>query len=52
MQSLAGYLQELPRQTRAVCEPCLYGLAAGTATVAFHFAMIWLDDQCYVCRLD
>jgi hypothetical protein len=52
MQPLAGYLQELPGQKRAVSETCLYGLAAGFATVAFQLGMIWLDDRCYVCRLD
>jgi hypothetical protein len=52
MQSLARYLQKLPRQTRAVCETCVYGLAAGAATVAFQLGMIGLDDRCYVCRLD
>jgi CIC family chloride channel protein len=32
-------LQKLPRQTRAVVQTCLYGLAAGLATVAFQLAM-------------
>jgi hypothetical protein len=52
MQSLARYLQKLPRQTPAVCETCLYGLTAGAATVAFQLGMILLDDRCYVCRRD
>ena len=52
MQSLARYLQKLPRQTRAVCETCVYGLAAGAATVAFQLRMIGRDDRCYICRLD
>jgi chloride channel protein, CIC family len=39
MQSLARYLQKLPGQTRAVSETCLYGLAAGAATVAFQLGM-------------
>lgn len=42
MQFLARYLQKLPEQTRAVSETCLYGLAAGIATVAFHLGMNWL----------
>src|ERR1039457_2284911 len=42
MQVLARYLQKLPGQTRAVSETCLYGLAAGAATVAFQLAMNWL----------
>ncbi len=42
MQFLARYLQKLPGQTRAVCETCLYGLAAGAATVAFQLGMNWL----------
>jgi len=42
MQSLARYLQKLPGQTRAVSETCLYGLAAGAATVAFQLGMNWL----------
>jgi CIC family chloride channel protein len=36
MQFLARYLQKLPGQPRAVWETCLYGLAAGAATVAFQ----------------
>jgi chloride channel protein, CIC family len=39
MQSLARYLQKLPGQTRAVWETCVYGLAAGAATVAFQLGM-------------
>jgi CIC family chloride channel protein len=42
MQGLARYLQKLPGQTRAVGETCLYGLAAGAATVAFQIGMNWL----------
>jgi chloride channel protein, CIC family len=42
MQVLARYLQKLPGQTRAVGETCLYGLAAGAATVAFQLGMNWL----------
>ena len=42
MQFLARYLQKLPGQTRAVAETCLYGLAAGAATVAFQLGMNWL----------
>jgi CIC family chloride channel protein len=42
MQVLARYLQKLPGQTRAVSETCLYGLAAGAATVAFQLAMNWI----------
>jgi hypothetical protein len=42
MQFLARYLQKLPGQTRAVAETCLYGLAAGMATVAFQLGMNWL----------
>ena len=42
MQFLARYLQKLPGQTRAVSETCLYGLAAGAATVAFQLGMNWL----------
>jgi hypothetical protein len=36
MQFLARYLQKLPGQPRAEWETCLYGLAAGAATVAFQ----------------
>ncbi len=42
MQLLVRYLQKLPGQTRAVAETCLYGLAAGAATVAFQLGMNWL----------
>ena len=42
MQVLTRYLQKLPGQTRAVAETCLYGLAAGAATVAFQLGMNWL----------
>ena len=42
MQVLARHLQKLPGQTRAVAETCLYGLAAGAATVAFQLGMNWL----------
>ena len=42
MQVLARYLQKLPGQTRAVWETCLFGLAAGAATVAFQLGMNWL----------
>jgi hypothetical protein len=42
MQFLARYLQNLLGQTRAVAETCLYGLAAGIATVAFQLGMNWL----------
>lgn len=42
MQVLARYLQKLPGQTRAVGKTCLYGLAAGAATVAFQIGMNWL----------
>jgi CIC family chloride channel protein len=42
MQSLARFLQKLPGQSRAVWETCLYGLAAGAATVAFQLGMNWL----------
>ena len=42
MQSLARFLQKLPGQPRAVWETCLYGLAAGAATVAFQLGMNWL----------
>ncbi len=42
MQSLTQYLQRLPRQSRAVLRTCLYGLAAGGATVAFQLGMNWL----------
>jgi chloride channel protein, CIC family len=39
MQSPARYLQKLPGQTRAVWETCVYGLAAGAATVVFQLGM-------------
>lgn len=42
MQFLIRFLQKLPRQPRAVWETCLYGLAAGGATVAFQLGMNWL----------
>ncbi len=42
MQFLARYLQKLAGQPRAVWETCLYGLAAGAATVAFQLGMNWL----------
>ena len=42
MQVLTRYLQKLPGQTRAVSETCIYGLAAGAATVAFQLGMNWL----------
>jgi CIC family chloride channel protein len=42
MQFLARFLQKLPGQPRAVWETCLYGLAAGGATVAFQLGMNWL----------
>jgi hypothetical protein len=52
MHPLAGYLHERPGQMRVVSETCLYGVAAGAATVAFQLGMNWLDDRCPVCRLD
>jgi len=42
MQLLVQYLQRLPRQWRPVLQTCLYGLAAGGATVAFQLGMNWL----------
>jgi len=42
MKWLVQLLQRLPRQTRAVAQTCLYGLAAGVATVAFQLGMNWL----------
>lgn len=42
MKYFAELLQRLPRQTRAVVQTCLYGLAAGAATVAFQLGMNWL----------
>jgi chloride channel protein, CIC family len=42
MQFLARYLEKLPGQSRAVSETCLYGLAAGAATVAFQLGINWL----------
>jgi len=42
MQFLIRFLQKLPRQPRAVWETCLYGLAAGGATVTFQLGMNWL----------
>ena len=42
MQTLARFLQKLPARPRAVWETCLFGLAAGGATVAFQLAMNWL----------
>ncbi len=42
MQFLVRHLQKLPRRTRAVLQTCLYGLAAGAATVVFQLLMNWL----------
>ena len=42
MQFLVRFLQKLPRQPRAVWETCIYGLAAGGATVTFQLGMNWL----------
>ena len=42
LQSLSRFLQKLPGQPRALWETCLYGLAAGAATVAFQLGMNWL----------
>jgi hypothetical protein len=42
MQILARYLQKLPGQPRAIWETCLYGLAAGAATVVFQLGINWL----------
>ena len=42
MTWLVELLQRLPKQTRAVVQTCLYGLAAGVATVAFQLGMNWL----------
>lgn len=39
---ILSLLQRLPKPTRAVAQTCLYGLAAGAATVAFQLAMNWL----------
>jgi chloride channel protein, CIC family len=39
---VSSLLQRLPPSTRAVLTTCLYGLAAGVATVAFQLAMNWL----------
>ena len=40
--ALSAFLQRVPPQSRAVLTTCLYGLAAGVATVAFQLAMNWL----------
>jgi CIC family chloride channel protein len=42
MQSLAHYLERLPGQSQSVLRTCIYGLAAGVATVAFQLGMNWL----------
>ena len=39
MRFLAQYLQKLPKQSRAVLQTSLYGVAAGAATVAFQAGM-------------
>ena len=48
MQFLIRFLQKLPKQPRAVWETCLYGLAAGGATVAFQLGMNWLYQLGFV----
>ena len=40
--TLSSLLQRLPPRSRAVLTTCLYGLAAGAATVAFQLGMNWL----------
>jgi len=42
MQILVGYLQRLPKQSRAVLQTCLYGLGAGASAVFFQLGMNWL----------
>jgi len=42
MQLFAQFFQRLPRQTRAIVQTCTFGLAAGTASVAFQMGMNWL----------
>jgi len=48
MKWLVQLLQKLPRQTRAVAQTCLYGLAAGAATVAFQLGISWLYQGTFV----
>jgi CIC family chloride channel protein len=38
---LVDFFQRLPRQTRAIAQTCLYGLAAGGAAVVFQLGMNW-----------
>ncbi|MGO8765679.1 MAG: chloride channel protein [Limisphaerales bacterium] len=39
---LVDFFQRLPRQTRAIVQACLYGLAAGGVAVVFQLGMNWL----------
>jgi hypothetical protein len=40
--SVAALLQRVPVRSRAVLTTCVYGLAAGVATVVFQLGMNWL----------
>ena len=42
MFSLAPFFQRLPKQTRAIVQTCVYGLAGGAAAVLFQWGMNWL----------
>ena len=42
MQIVSQFFQRLPRQTRAIVQTCIFGLAAGGASVAFQKGMNWL----------
>jgi CIC family chloride channel protein len=40
--SIAGYLEGLPKQTRTLLQSCAYGLGAGLSAVAFQLGISWL----------
>jgi CIC family chloride channel protein len=39
--SIAGYLERLPKQTRTLLQSCVYGLGAGLSAVAFQLGINW-----------
>lgn len=43
----ARHLQKLPKRTRSILATCVYGLAAGVATVAFQFTVNLLYRQTF-----
>jgi CIC family chloride channel protein len=42
VQSIAGYVEGLPRQTRTLLRSCAYGIGAGLSAVAFQLGINWL----------